>query len=118
MNHDEVEVTVYSITGKQLFLRVSRELCEECDSTLGIVARAVDEFKNHKVKLVVRPWLNNPFSAVLKGAYHPPVVLVDGEVVSQGFVPSPEGVKAAIRLALEKRRRLNDAVQAASGRSL
>jgi len=102
-NRDGIEVTVYTITGKQLFFKVSQSTCEECDLTLNAVARAVRELGEPKVRLLAKPWLSNLPIALFRGAFHPPAVLVDGEVVSQGFVPSLESIKIAIRLAIEKK---------------
>ncbi len=92
----EVEVTVYRVTGRQLFFNVSRSVCEECDLTVAAVARAIKELDGVGVNFRVKAWLNNLPVALLHGAYHPPVLLVNGRVVSQGVVPAVEEIKRAI----------------------
>ncbi len=92
----EVKVTVYRITGRQLVFNVSRSVCEECDLTVAAVARAIKELDGVRVNFRVKAWLNHFPVALLQGAYHPPVLLVNGSVVSQGIVPSVEEIKRAI----------------------
>ncbi len=89
-------MTVYRITGRQLVFNVSRSVCEECDLTVAAVARAIKELDGVRVNFRVKAWLNNFPVALLQGAYHPPVLLVNGSVVSQGIVPSVEEIKRAI----------------------
>ncbi len=102
---EELVITVYRITGRQLFFSVAGSICEECDLTVSAVNRAVHELgaDGIRIKVDVRPWLNNLIRALSKGAYHPPVVLVDGKVVSQGLVPTVEGLNVAIREAVAER---------------
>lgn len=52
--------------------------------------------------LVVKPWFENLPAALLKGGWHPPVLLVDGRVVCQGRVPSVSFVKEAVRAAFQR----------------
>ncbi len=105
MGGEEIVITVYRITGKQLFFRVAASVCEECDLTVSAVDRAVQEFAENgiRIRVDVKPWLNNLVRAIWKGAYHPPAVLVNGKLVSQGFVPTVEGLKAAVREAISER---------------
>ncbi len=102
---EELVITVYRITGRQLFFRVAASVCEECDLTVSAVNRAVHEFgaDGIRIRVDVRPWVNNLFRALSRGAYHPPAVLVDGKLVSQGFVPTVEGLNVAMREAVAKR---------------
>lgn len=92
----QVVVTVYRITGRQLFFDIGKSICEECDLTVAAVARAIRELEGVDVKLSVKAWLNNLPIALARGAYHPPVLLVDNRVISQGVVPATEYVKQAI----------------------
>lgn len=96
-----VTVTIYRVTGQQLFFRVAKPVCEACDLTVSAAIRAIHELDGIEARLIVRPWLNYLPLALMQGALHPPVLLVNGEVVSQGFVPTVEGVKTAIILAAE-----------------
>ncbi len=102
MGRDEIVITVYRITGKQLFFRVAASVCEECDLTVAAANGAAEELSagGTKIRIDVRPWLNNILQALWRGAYHPPAVLVNGKLVSQGIVPTVEGLKAAVREAI------------------
>ncbi len=102
---EELVITVYRITGRQLFFRVAGSICEECDLTVSAVNRAVHEFgaDGIRIRVDVKAWLNNLVRALSRRAYHPPAVLVDGKLVSQGFVPTVEDLNAAIREAVAKR---------------
>lgn len=89
---------MYRITGRQLFFDVSRSVCEECDLTVATVGRVIKDLERDvRVNLRVRPWLNDLPLALLRGAYHPPVVLVEGKVLSQGVVPDEGDVRRAIQ---------------------
>ena len=99
-----VKVRVYRISGRQLFFNVSGSICEECDLAVAAVARAVSESGVVGVDFRVEPWLNRLPIALLQGAYHPPITLVDGKVVSQGAVPDVDLVRREI---VEASRRTN-----------
>jgi len=83
-----VSVLVYRITGKQLFFNVDESFCEECDLTIRRIIELSERIPDIHIKLTVKPWLNNIFRVLLKGGWHPPVVLVAGKRISQGVVPS------------------------------
>lgn len=93
-----LRVVVYTITGRQLFFRVTPKLCHECDLTVRAVERAVrEEGLEDRVELVVRPWLNNVFRALAVGGWHPPVVVIGDRVHNQGTVPDSDGLRRALR---------------------
>ena len=94
----EEDVVVYYITGRQLGpLSVPASWCEECDLTVRAVRSALQEIDPAgRLTVATRPWLRHAFSALSKGGWHPPVVLLGGEVFSQGVVPE----RAALRLKL------------------
>ncbi|MEK0326586.1 MAG: hypothetical protein QQN63_12885 [Nitrosopumilus sp.] len=56
------------------------------------------------IKLTVKPWLDNIFRILLKGGWHPPVVLVDGKRISQGVVPSDSLLTKAIVDSSDRKR--------------
>ena len=91
-----VSVVVYRITGKQLFFNVDESYCEECDITIRHIIELSEKLPDIHIKLIVKPWLNNMFQVLLKGGWHPPVVLVDGKRISQGVVPSDDLLTKAI----------------------
>jgi hypothetical protein len=49
-----------------------------------------------RVKIEVKPWLNNLLSAILKQALHPPILLINGKVFSQGTIPDKSKLKQRI----------------------
>lgn len=95
---NRLPITVYTITGRQLFLLVSRKLCEECDLTVNTVRQVVrEEGMEDRVEVMVKPWLNNVFRALSVGGWHPPIVVVDGDLYNQGTVPDPGRLRAFLR---------------------
>jgi hypothetical protein len=96
-----VKITVFRITGQQLFFTVPERVCEECDLTIQ-VARSVAERHPGRVTVEIKPWFNHLLSALRRGGWHPPVVLVDRQRVSQGVVPSPDALDAAVREAFRQ----------------
>ena len=111
MPQDRVRVTVYRFTGKQLFFTVPESYCEECDLTIRLVKRIASELGEDRVEVVVKPWFNYLLEALFKGGWHPPVVTVDGERVSQGVVPDAEMLSNRIRAALDEKRPIHDPVK-------
>jgi hypothetical protein len=96
------DVTVYYITGKQLGpLTVPGNWCAECDLTVRAVEAALLEVDpDCDLTFVAKPWMRHAIPALLKGGWHPPVVVVDGKVHSQGVVPRSDELAAALRSAL------------------
>jgi hypothetical protein len=53
--------------------------CQECDLVTSILRNIVDkDFKGKNVVLEVKPWLNDIFFALRRGAWHPPIILING----------------------------------------
>ncbi len=96
---DSVTITVFPITGRQLFFTVPERWCEECDLTVHVALCVADRHPG-RVRVEVKPWLNHFMSALRRGGWHPPVVLVAGRRVSQGVVPSLDALEAAVLEAL------------------
>ena len=87
-------VTVYPMTGRQLFITVPHAICEECDLTVRLVERVASELPHVEVR--IKPWFNNLFDALRRGGWHPPVVTIDGKVSTQGVVPDEEALRRAL----------------------
>ena len=113
MSQDKVTVTIYRFTGRQLFFTIPQKYCEECDLTIRLVKQIASEVGEEKVEVVVKPWFNYLPEALLRGVWHPPAVLVDGQRVSQGVVPDAEVVRQRIIAALGERRRTRDSANTA-----
>ena len=86
-------VTVYPMTGRQLFFNVPHAVCEECDLTVRLVQRVALDFPHVEVR--VKPWFNHIFDALRRGGWHPPVVTIDGRVTTQGVVPDEDILRRA-----------------------
>ena len=98
----QADVIVYYITGKQLGpLSVPTSWCEECDLTVRAVENALAQIDpDGRLTFESRPWIRNAIPALLKGGWHPPVVLIKGQVFSQGIVPHPDNLKRRLTEAL------------------
>jgi len=86
-----MEVIVYRCTGRHNLFSVPKKYCEECDLTIALVKKEIEN--KPAVKLTVKSWFDNIFESLLKGGWHCPVVTIDGKLVSQGKVPSPDLLK-------------------------
>ncbi len=96
-----VRVTIYRITGKQLFFRVPDKVCVECDLSVAIVHWVVKELQaEDKVKITIKPWINNLINCLLRWSWHPPVVTINGKRFSQGIVPDKARLTHALRAQL------------------
>lgn len=99
-----MRITVYRITGQQGWLRVPDWVCAECDLTVAAVRAACAGAEVPEDAISVLPWLTNLRGALAQGASHPPVVLVDGEVYSQGVVPDAVQLTEFLRRAQDRER--------------
>jgi hypothetical protein len=55
-------------------------VCAECDLTTGILKDMMkNEFKNQDVEFLIKPWLDNWIFCLLRGAWHAPIIMVDGK---------------------------------------
>jgi hypothetical protein len=99
------DVVVYYITGKQIGpLSVPKSWCEECDLTVRGVQQALAETDPQgRLDFVAKPWLRHAIPALLRGGWHPPVVLIEGEVFSQGVVPDAATLRRRLTAAVESK---------------
>ncbi len=81
---EPVKVTVYRWAGQWGPFKVKIP-CGECALTTDVLK---DTFENElngvPVELDVRDWLTEWYRPITKGGWHAPIVMVDGNVVSQG----------------------------------
>ena len=112
MSEEKVRVTIYRFTGRQLFFTIPQRYCEECDLTIRLVNRIASEIGEDQVEVVVKPWFNYLPEALFRRAWHPPVVFVEGQRVSQGTVPDAEEVRQRIKAALDAKQRIHDSANA------
>ena len=90
-------VTVYPMTGRQLFFNVPHAICEECDLTVRLVQRVAADLPGVEVR--IKPWFNHLFDALRRGGWHPPVVTIDGKIATQGVVPDEDRLRRALARA-------------------
>lgn len=101
---EPVEVLIYVVTGRHGIVTVPEAFCRECD----LFIRAVDqgaEQAEADAEVRVLSWWGRVFGALWHGGYHPPVLVVDGQRITQGYqVPTPDEVTQAIEAAAGSRR--------------
>ena len=90
-------VTVYPMTGRQLFFTVPHAICEECDLTVRLVQRVAADLPDVEVR--IKPWFNHLFDALRRGGWHPPVVTINGKITTQGVVPDEAELRDALASA-------------------
>lgn len=98
----KVQITIYKVTGNQLFFKVSSRVCEECDILVNVTRRVVNEINDNRVTLEVKPWLSSLGSSLKRGGWHPPVLLINGQLFSQGTVPNAKDLEQKIIQELTK----------------
>ena len=103
MTSDPIKVVLYRWAGEKWFFRIRTE-CLECDLAVGQLRGLVSAHPDWPLEVEVRPWLTRLWESLRKGGWHAPVVLVDGELVSQGRVPRHAELERAVHKALERRR--------------
>ena len=79
-----IKVTLYRWAGQWGPFKVKIP-CGECALTVDIIEDTMaNELNGVPVELDVREWLSEWWKPLRKGAWHAPIVLVEGEVVSEG----------------------------------
>lgn len=101
----EVKVTVYRFTGSQGFFRVPKKWCEECDLLVYLVEKTVKELGiESKTKITVKPWFLWWWQALLTHfAWHAPILIINGKLISHGIVPSKQNlIKALTKMSFKQ----------------
>ena len=98
----DVKITIYRWAGKKWFLRIRGE-CIECDLVIGQARHLFSAHPDWPLELQIKPWLTYLWEALWHGGWHPPVILVDGQLVRQGTIPTRAELEAAVRHALARR---------------
>ncbi len=100
----DLVVTVYIVTGRHGGVRIPESFCRECN----LFVRAADlaaERVDADVEVRVVSWYTHLFGALRRGGFHPPVMVVGGTRLAQGYdVPTIEAVVEAIEAELERAR--------------
>lgn len=87
----QFEVTIYRLS-------VPKKWCEECDLLVTMVKKTISELGiENKTKLIIKPWFLFWWQPLLKHfAWHAPILMVDGGLVSQGTVPDKQTLLKAL----------------------
>jgi hypothetical protein len=101
----DVRVTVYYIAGRQLGpLSIPSSWCRECDVTMRLVEDVAATLRPQaEIQVDAKPWLPHLFTALRRGGWHPPVVLVNDKLLSRGVVPDRDKLHQRLRLAASER---------------
>lgn len=96
---DPVVITVYIVSGHHGFLSIPERFCRECHLFVR-AADAAAEMADVPVEVRAVSWWTRFPWALRHGGYHPPVMVVGGARLCQGYdVPTPEEVLEAIETA-------------------
>jgi hypothetical protein len=99
-----LEITIYPISGKQLWFHIPESFCRECDLTIRTAGKVVANLDDpSQIQVRVRPWLRHLLGAIRRGGWHPPVVTINGKLFSQGVVPNVEALRQEIEKYLNAR---------------
>lgn len=80
---NKVVVTQYKWAGQMGPLKI-RSTCEECDMTTHSLRALVEkEFKGKNVVFEIKPWLDNAWYCLTRGAFHPPIIMINGKLFFQ-----------------------------------
>lgn len=82
--------------------------------TIALTRRVLRELNlenDQRVRLEIKPWMVNALESLAFGGWHPPVLLINGEIFSQGVVPN----QAKLKNYLSRLLKLESAGQQASG---
>ena len=97
-----VHIIIYKVTGNQLFFKVPPRVCEECDILVNVTRRVVNEINDNRITIEIKPWLSSLRSSLKRGGWHTPVLLINGQVFSQGIVPNAKDLGRKIIEELAK----------------
>ncbi len=93
-----IEVTIYRFTGSQGCFSIPKKWCEECDLLVAMVKKTISELGiESKTKLTIKPWFLWWWQPLLKYmAWHAPLLIINGTLISQGKVPNKETLIKAL----------------------
>ena len=90
---EDARIEIYVVSGIQGFFRIPESFCKECNLFYQAANKASEE-SNTQADVQVKSYWTRFLRPLLKGGYHPPVILVDGKIVGQGYnVPEKQEIK-------------------------
>ena len=97
-----LDITVYRITGKQLFFKVPDSFCDVTDPVLSAVRQVLAEMGRTDIRVKVRPYLNHLPAALLRGVYHPPRFSSGNMSFPKALSPTNRSLKQPSKKPLER----------------
>ena len=86
---NKVVVTQYKWAGQMGPLKI-RSTCTECDMTTHRLKKIIEEnFQNKPVQFELKPWLGNALYCLSKGAFHPPIIIINEKKFYQFSYKNP-----------------------------
>jgi len=77
--NNPIVITDFKWAGKLWPIEI-KSPCNECDIVTGSLRKMLEEdFRGKNVALEVKPWLNNIFYCLARGAWHAPIIMVNGK---------------------------------------
>lgn len=74
-----VIITQFKWAGNLWPLRIKSH-CDECDLVSSMLRKMIEvEFKDKNVVFELKPWLNSIFYCLARGAWHAPIIMVNGK---------------------------------------
>lgn len=84
-----VEIVEYKWSGKWGPFKIKTH-CKECDIIKAMLeSMHKKEFKGKPVKIKEKPWLDNWIYCIFRGAFHTPIVMVNGKTFHQFSEKNP-----------------------------
>lgn len=100
MKKKNIQITIYRFSGKQGLFSIPKGWCEECDILIALVQNTVRESNaGDRVDIKIRPWFLwawLPFFRYV--AWHPPMLIMNGKLISQGIVPKKKQIVDALHV--------------------
>ena len=95
----KVQITIYRFSGKQGLFTIPKDWCLECDLLVDMVQDVVKDLSiEEKVDLKIRPWFPWAWFVLLRYfAWHAPILIINGKLISQGIVPERQRVADAFK---------------------
>lgn len=82
-----LQATIYRFTGWQGLFKIPESWCRECDLLIRATERVAAEC-DATIEVEIRPWFLWFWKPLFRfGAWKAPILVVNGEMISQGIVP-------------------------------
>ncbi|MBI4258341.1 MAG: hypothetical protein HY619_05235 [Thaumarchaeota archaeon] len=97
----KIKILIYTIKRNTLLAKKNKETCRSCEETIDLAKKILEEISSPDVKLELKTWRKDALLPLGYVDTHPPVLLIDGEFVSQSVAPDRDYLKSRIIQALD-----------------